>query len=127
LIIGGAEAGKRKFSPKPLALAQFCRDIVTKMQLTDSGQQTFSFVSQGDYRAACMDKKLLQPILTNLLENAIKYSPPNSKVDLELSCRDGEVIFQIKDQGIGFQQQIKNNCLSHFIGEGMLAIYKVQD
>ena len=101
LIIGGAEAGKRKFQPRPLDVAQFCRGIVAELELSDSGQHAFSFVSRDDGREACVDKKLLQPILTNLLSNAIKYSPLNSKVDLELFCGDGEVIFQIKDRGIG--------------------------
>jgi len=110
LIIGGAEAGKQRFEPRPLYVRQFCRDIVAKMQLHDNGQHAFSFVSRGDCSTACVDKKLLQPILTNLLSNAIKYSPTNSKVDFELSCQDGDVIFQIKDQGIGIpaadQQQL---------------------
>jgi signal transduction histidine kinase len=48
-----------------------------------------------------VDKKLLQLILTNLLDNAIKYSPAGSTVDLELSCQDEKVIFQIKDAGKG--------------------------
>ena len=43
----------------------------------------------------------MQPILTNLLSNAVKYSPAGSTVSLELSCQDGEAVFQIKDAGIG--------------------------
>ena len=114
LIIGGAEAGKRKFEPRPLDLAQFCHDIVEKMQLHDSRQHVFSFVSRGDGRAACVDKKLLQPILINLLSNAIKYSPINSKVDVELSCRDVDVIFQIKDQGIGIPSSDQKQLFEPF-------------
>jgi PAS domain S-box-containing protein len=110
LLIGGAEVGKQKFDPEPLDLAQFCRGIVTEMELGDSDQHAFSFVSRGNCSAACVDKKLLKPIIVNLLSNAIKYSPPDSKVDLELTCRDVEVIFQIKDRGIGIpaadQQQL---------------------
>jgi signal transduction histidine kinase len=44
---------------------------------------------------------MLQIILTNLLENAIKYSPSGSIVDFIVSCQGGKVIFQIKDRGIG--------------------------
>jgi PAS domain S-box-containing protein len=101
LIIGGAEEGKRKFDPRPLDLAHFCRNILAEMQLTNCKQHAFSFGSQIDCSTICVDKKLLQPILTNLLSNAIKYSPPNSKVDFELFCENESVIFQIKDQGIG--------------------------
>jgi signal transduction histidine kinase len=72
------------------------------MQLmSNSSQDAIAFVSRGNCSTAHVDKKLLQLILTNLLSNAIKYSPPASTVDLELSCQDGDVIFQIKDAGIG--------------------------
>lgn len=100
LLIGRAEAGKLDFAPRALDLEQFCRDLVAEMQLSNS-KHILTFVSQSVYSTACIDKKLLQPILTNLISNAIKYSPPGSTVDLELSCRDGDVIFQIEDAGIG--------------------------
>ncbi|MDZ7966147.1 MAG: ATP-binding protein [Nostoc sp. DedSLP03] len=59
-----------------------------------------TLISQGDC-TVCVDQKLLQPILRNLLSNALKYSPSGSTIDLIVSCRDEEVIFQIKDRGIG--------------------------
>lgn len=101
LIIGRAEVGKLTFEPRALDLDQFCRDLVAQLQLSDSSQHTVTFVSLGDCSTACVDEKLLKPILTNLFSNAIKYSPLGSTVDLALSCRDGKVIFQIKDEGIG--------------------------
>jgi len=101
LIIGRSDAGKLTFEPKALDLEQFCRNLVAELQLSDSSQHTVTFVSRGDCSTACVDEKLLQPILTNLLDNAIKYSPVGRTVDLALSCLDGEVIFQIKDRGIG--------------------------
>ncbi|MGH7999978.1 MAG: ATP-binding protein, partial [Brasilonema sp.] len=100
-IIDGAQAGKLNFEPKPLNLIQFCHDILAQMNLSESSQHTVNFVSQGDCQAVCMDKKLLQPILTNLLSNALKYSPKDSTVDMVLYCQDEKVIFQIKDRGIG--------------------------
>jgi len=47
---------------------------VAQLQLSDSSQPV-TFVSLGDCSTACVDEKLLKPILTNLLDNAIKYSP----------------------------------------------------
>lgn len=103
-IIDTAQARKLKFEPKPLNLIQFCHDILAQMNLSQSNQHTVTFVSQGDCQAVCMDKKLLQPILTNLLSNALKYSPKGSTVDMVLSCQDEKVIFQIKDKGIGISK-----------------------
>ncbi|MBW4596654.1 MAG: PAS domain-containing sensor histidine kinase [Brasilonema angustatum HA4187-MV1] len=100
-IIDTAQARKLKFEPKPLNLLQFCHDILAQMNLSESNQHTVTFVSQGDCQAVCLDKKLLQPILTNLLSNALKYSPKDSTVDVVLSYQDEKVLFQIKDRGIG--------------------------
>ncbi|GAB1543997.1 hypothetical protein NUACC21_66730 [Scytonema sp. NUACC21] len=101
LIIGGSEAGKRKFDPQPLDVVQLCRHVLVEMQMQDSGEHVLSFVSQGDCLTACVDKNLLQPILTNLLSNAMKYSPPSSQIDLQLSSQNENLIFQISDRGIG--------------------------
>ncbi|KYC40377.1 hypothetical protein WA1_26545 [Scytonema hofmannii PCC 7110] len=101
LFIGGAEAGKRKFAPQRLDVAQLCRHLLVEMQMQDSGQHVFSFVSQGECLTACVDKNLLQPILTNLLSNAMKYSPSNSQIDLQLFCQNENLVFQISDKGIG--------------------------
>jgi signal transduction histidine kinase len=39
--------------------------------------------------------------LTNLLGNAIKFSPPSSAVTLRATPRQGEMLFEVKDQGRG--------------------------
>lgn len=102
LLIGKAEVGKLNFKPVPLDLHQFCGDLVAQMQLMKNNSQHFiTFVNRSNCKVVNMDRNLLQPILTNLLDNAIKYSPTESQIDLELACREGNAIFQIKDAGIG--------------------------
>ncbi|BAZ48432.1 PAS/PAC sensor signal transduction histidine kinase [Nostoc sp. NIES-4103] len=100
LLFSKAEAAKLHFEPQPLEIVQFCNDLVAQMQMNIS-QKPINFVSQLNSLTAWMDKKLLEPILKNLLENASKYSPSHSTVDFYLSCQDGNVIFQVKDRGIG--------------------------
>lgn len=101
LLIGKAEAGKLQFTPVPLDLAQFCRDLVEELQLGTGSNHTIAFASLGECSTACMDEKLLRHILSNLLSNAIKYSPAGGTVNFELICNQGEAIFLVQDQGIG--------------------------
>ncbi|MCM2282126.1 MAG: cell wall metabolism sensor histidine kinase WalK [Bdellovibrionaceae bacterium] len=49
-----------------------------------------------------MDKDRMQQILTNLLSNSIKFSPPDGTVSLLTSkTRNFELLVQVRDQGIG--------------------------
>lgn len=101
LILGRAEAGKLQVNLVPLNLAKFCRSLVEEMQLSVGIKHAIALSQKGDCTNTCMDENLLRHILANLLSNAIKYSPPFSTVNFELSCQDGEAIFQINDEGIG--------------------------
>jgi signal transduction histidine kinase len=52
-----------------------------------------------------MDKKLLRQLLSNLLLNAIKYSPSGGTVQFRLAYQGDEAVFQIQDQGIGIPKE----------------------
>jgi len=114
LSLGKAEAGEVTFKPRVLDLEQFCRNLVAELQQTGSSGHTITFGSFGDCSSAYVDEKLLQPILTNLVENAIKYSPDCNTVDLVLSCQDCKIIFQIKDRGIGIPAADRERLFESF-------------
>ena len=101
LLFSKAEAGKLKFHPNPIVLRNFCSDLVEELQLGIGRNHKMTLVYSGLCQNACMDEKLLLHILTNLLTNAIKYSPPATPVLLSCSCHPEEVIFEVKDEGIG--------------------------
>jgi len=48
--------------------------------------------------------QMLQRMLANLLDNAIKYSGPNSNVDVSVSKSDGNVLLLVSDEGTGISQ-----------------------
>jgi signal transduction histidine kinase len=51
-----------------------------------------------------MDVDLMRQVLSNLIENAIKYSPENSSILLTTEEADGKVIIQVADQGRGIEE-----------------------
>ncbi|MBH8572564.1 PAS domain-containing sensor histidine kinase [Nostocaceae cyanobacterium CENA369] len=113
LFFAKAESAKLNFEPKPLELVQFCKDLVAQMQIGIK-HNSINFVSQLNSLIACIDKKLLEPILKNLLDNAIKYSPSNRAVDFNLSCEKEQVIFQVKDRGIGIPLEDRQRLFEPF-------------
>lgn len=119
LIIGEAEAGKLDFKPTPLDLVEFCRYLVEELQLSIKNQKLIVF----NYEDNCirqsqnqeqqlahaplflLDERLLRQILSNLLSNALKYSPIDSTVQFDLTCSNNTAIFNIEDHGIGIPQE----------------------
>jgi signal transduction histidine kinase len=61
-----------------------------------------------------MDECLLQHILTNILSNALKYSPQGKEVRFDLICQNYTVIFRIQDQGIGIPEQERYRLFETF-------------
>jgi len=51
-----------------------------------------------------VDVNLLRHVLDNLLSNAIKYSPLGSTVMLDIDQADDQLLFQVRDQGIGIPE-----------------------
>ncbi|MBD2559225.1 MULTISPECIES: sensor histidine kinase [Nostoc] len=101
LTINRAETGKLEFNPKLLDLEEFCGYFVEEMRLSTDERHTLSFVCQGKAVPALVDERLLRSILSNLLLNAIKYSPQGGNVHLGLEFKSDTVILQVQDQGIG--------------------------
>ena len=54
-----------------------------------------------DLPLVAIDEVLIERVLSNLLENALRYSPGGSPLELQASARDGEVLVEILDRGPG--------------------------
>jgi len=121
LFMGTAEAGQLRFNPEPLEINEFCQDLVAQIQrgigwkTNPTGiQHTLTFRCSERTILACMDKKLLRQLLSNLLLNAIKYSPSGGKIQFELFCQDEYALFQIQDWGIGIPQEDQARLFEFF-------------
>jgi signal transduction histidine kinase/DNA-binding response OmpR family regulator len=53
---------------------------------------------------AIIDRKKLEKIVNNLVLNAIKYTPINEKISVLVNLEDENLIFSVKDTGIGISQ-----------------------
>lgn len=104
LTIGKARAGKLIFSPEVLDLEAFCKEMIGQVQAIDKDQHEFVFHANGAFSNIKADPQLLQHILINLLTNAAKYSPPNSRIDIKLSRETEAVMIEIADHGLGIPQ-----------------------
>jgi two-component system sensor histidine kinase MprB len=59
-----------------------------------------------DVPNVCADPDAVVQIVTNLLSNAAKYSPPGTPIDVELGRSDGKAEVIVRDRGIGFEPEL---------------------
>lgn len=57
---------------------------------------------------------LLKQIWVNLIDNAVKFSPPDGKISIRTTQKDQHFIFEISDNGIGMDEQTKQNIFDRF-------------
>lgn len=114
LTLTRAESGKLEYKPVPLDLEAFCLNLVEDIQFFGTTQHSIKFISNGHCAHVSLDEKLLYSILSNLLLNAIKYSPQGGKIYLILSCESEATVFQVKDEGIGIPPEDKQEIYEPF-------------
>ncbi|MBZ0298008.1 MAG: PAS domain-containing sensor histidine kinase [Anaerolineae bacterium] len=89
-----------EFNPEPLDVLAFCEDIVRKwLNVTDRVRFQMESVDQPIVVEA--DEKLLRYAITNLVSNAVKYSPPEQPVKVVISKDDQHVKIAVRDKGVG--------------------------
>jgi len=65
---------------------------------------TTEMMDDSDFRI-WIDTTLMKRLVEHLLDNAIKYSPPESEISLKVSANTHNVTLEIEDEGIGITQQ----------------------
>ena len=101
LLFSRLEAGRIKPEPVELDLDRWTRDLVARFP---NGLERLRLAGSAPGPAR-LDERLIRHALGNLLDNALKYSPADQPVQVELS-RDGQdVLFVVADRGPGIPQE----------------------
>ncbi|NET23827.1 MAG: sensor histidine kinase, partial [Okeania sp. SIO1H5] len=62
-----------------------------------------------------IDSKLMRHILTNLLSNAINYSPSGGEIILGLETIDDHIQIWVRDHGIGIPEEARDTLFESFV------------
>lgn len=100
LLIGRAEAGALVPLPEEIELPELCETVLQGLTQGPGGRARIRLECHGPARVR-LDQRLLSHVLGNLLDNALKYSPAESPVILQLVVSDSELTCTVRDRGIG--------------------------
>ena len=99
LTLTRSEVGKLDFNPELVAVDLFCRQIITDLEVSTSPRITL--IGLDPAITAFWDKSLVRSLMTNLVTNALKYSPAPSPVTVTLQAQADQVMITVSDQGRG--------------------------
>ena len=114
LTIGRMEAGKFDFQPESMDIHSYCRSLAESIEFTASGKVNIKFFYSGNCNDPMIDENLIGLILSNLLNNAVKYSPKGKDVSFEVTCNERFAFFVVKDEGIGIPEKDQKNLFNTF-------------
>lgn len=124
-----------------LRLVALSEDIIRLSQLDESDDQTVTFASVDLYETAekCVsalainaqlknisitlngssayikaNATLLEELVYNLCDNAIRYNKPNGSVEVSVQKLDGKTQLTVKDTGIGIDKKYHNRIFERF-------------
>ena len=60
------------------------------------------------------DEKILELTLSNLIHNAIKYSPENTTIAIKVEQIDKNIIFKVTDQGRGIPKKDQKHIFNRY-------------
>jgi PAS domain S-box-containing protein len=115
LDIEKIESGRLALVPEPIALKALLEESLDlnqgfadrfKVRLVVSGE-----VPEVTVRA---DRKRLMQVMTNLLSNAAKFSPPNGTVEVSARRAGSNVRVEVGDRGPGIPEKFRNRIFARF-------------
>lgn len=101
LLLGKVEAGRMECRPAPVDLAAVCHRVITEIRTATQDVCPIEFTGHEKMSNLRLDEGLIVIILSNLVSNAVKYSPPGRSVRLELHCDTNPITLEVRDEGIG--------------------------
>jgi two-component system, OmpR family, sensor kinase len=114
LFLSRADLGEIKMEFRPVRLDQLFDDL--KRQADVLGHEQAVQIVTGLIEPATVagDDMRLRELALNLLDNAIKYSPPAGRVEMSVGTQDGTARFSVSDQGIGISLEEQAHIFDRF-------------
>jgi len=105
-----------KVEPINFELIQYLEDhIVTPFKsLAQQKGIRLRFVPSQETLAVCLDPKGIEVITQNILENALKFTPPQGFVTFAVKLEQDRIVFEVKDTGIGIPEKERPYVFDRF-------------
>lgn len=110
------QGGRLELHTEPTDLVALVQRVVARLQVTTQSH-SLSISALSEHIVAQIDQRRIEQVLSNLMNNAIKYSPEGG--DIEVSVRENlearAAILSVRDHGIGIPAHQQVHIFGRFV------------
>ena len=123
LNISRIESGRTKPNPEHVETRALVDSLVREfMPLVRQQEVAFTTSIAKDAVTFYADPSLSRQALSNVISNALKYTPAGGSVAIEVKAEKGETVFKVKDTGLGIPKSQQYRIFDKFFrGENVVA------
>jgi heavy metal sensor kinase len=115
LLISKTEAGVDKLNPEEIDLASIVRDACELFRPSAEDKGIALSCDTPEELKVTVDMRMIQRMLSNLLDNSIKYTSPGGRVGVSVYEKEQRQVFiSIEDTGIGMTEQELSRIFERF-------------
>ncbi len=107
------QAGQLQLSLKPVSLNNVIANVISQYSFAAQKKSILLHNRASDGWVLADARRLVQ-VVGNLVNNAIKYSPYQSEVNIHTASRDGRGIITVEDHGAGVPEQERHRLFQEY-------------
>lgn len=106
--------GRRNFNLSDVDLVQTLKELINEHRESPSKPVNINYEIEGEPHSYQADYSLIRYIFSNLLGNAVKFSPENGEVNVKLIYQDDFIEIAFADHGIGIPKEDQAKVFQSF-------------
>jgi PAS domain S-box-containing protein len=114
LLAGQLDAGSLRVEREPFNAAAVARAAVDEARQRAATKAMLRVSAAEDLPRVLGDEGRTHQVLANLIDNAVKYSPAGSRVDVDVKRERGRVRFSVRDRGPGIPRAEQEHVFEKF-------------
>ncbi len=118
------QAGRLELQLEPTDLVALVKRVVARFQVTTQHHHLTVSTAQ-QHLVSNVDPRRIEQIISNLINNAIKYSPMGGDISITLDEDQQCALFSIQDYGIGIPQRQHGRIFSRFMRADNTQMYDI--
>lgn len=114
LSVEKLEKGKVNYKLSTFKVSKVVNEVVYNANMLLKDGQQINYPDNIDGFSLYQDEKIVELALSNVVNNAIKYSSENTIIDISITQDDSTTTIQIKDNGIGIPEKEQKNIFNRY-------------